>query len=87
MTTNTFQVKDFSRLHVTTEATFADAVVTGRRYSAEGSGECPSTIIDSHGCQWTVYAIGQVEQVECPAVVAGNSAYCECDDGWAIRTY
>lgn len=75
---NVFQVEDFSALHATTEATFADAVATARRYSANGSGECPATIIDSHGCEWRVWGNGDAENVSCPAVAASRSMWCEC---------
>lgn len=85
--TNTFTVSDFSKLHTTTRETYSDAVIVARRYSANGSGECPSTIRDTHGCRWTVYAVGEIECVSCPAVSAGRSAYCECDSDSAIRTF
>ena len=60
MKPTTFAVKDFSALHSTTEATFAEAEATARRYSAEGGGNCPATITDSHGCEWSVWAIGDI---------------------------
>lgn len=75
-----FTVKDFSALHSTTEARFAEAVATGRRYSTAGGGSCPATITDSHGCEWSVWAIGDVEQVACPAVSAGRLIFCGCTD-------
>ena len=78
MKPTTFAVKDFSALHSTTEATFAEAEATARRYSAEGGGNCPATITDSHGCEWSVWAIGDIQRVSCPAVESERAGWCDC---------
>lgn len=78
-TPNVFTVSDFFHLH-STRATYEDAVTLARRYSAEGGGNCPATIRDAHGCEWTVYAVGDAELVACDAVAFGRAYRCECGE-------
>lgn len=76
MANNQFKITDYSALHAVKRDTFTEAVRQAHQYAAVGN--LPATIIDKHGCRWTVWMGAQPELQDCPAVTNGNGP-CECE--------
>jgi hypothetical protein len=76
-----FTVKSYSAFHTAEVSTFAEAEERATRWACEGG--LPSTILDTHGCRWTVQAghgwVGAPALQDCPAIEAGLARECLCD--------
>lgn len=71
-----FTITSYSAFERTTRDNFDAAAEVAERFARVG--DLPSTILDEHGCRWTVWAWGQPTLQECPGIG-------RCDCAWVWR--
>jgi hypothetical protein len=81
-----FTITSYNGMHKVERTDFIQATNAAHRFASVG--DLPSTIVDGHGCRWTVWSGATPELVECPGETYSKERklpVLRCDCAYVFR--